>query len=77
VNAATRTENEDKFRFGTKVTNFGKKFPNKRPFGQQGNNQRKQARTVQGGGNLNEKSCYGCGKKGHLEKDCCHNKEIF
>jgi hypothetical protein len=67
VDAATRTKNEDKLRFGNKVTNFGKKFPNKRPFGQQGNNQQKQARTVQRDSNTNEKSYFGCGKKGHLE----------
>jgi hypothetical protein len=43
VDAATRTENEDKLRFGNKAANFGKKFHNKRPFRDQGNNQRKQA----------------------------------
>jgi hypothetical protein len=32
VDAATRTENKDKLRFGNKATNFGKKFSSKRPF---------------------------------------------
>jgi hypothetical protein len=59
-------------RFGNKVTNFGKKFTNKRPFEQQGNNQRKQVGTVQRNGNPNEKSCFSCGKKGHVEKDYWH-----
>jgi hypothetical protein len=32
VDATTRTKNEDKLRFGINITNFGKKFPNKRSF---------------------------------------------
>jgi hypothetical protein len=70
VDAATRIENEDKLRFGNKVTNSSKKFLNKRPFGQQGNNQRKQARTVLRGGNSNKKTCHTCKKKRHMDKDC-------
>jgi hypothetical protein len=70
VIAAARTENEDKIRFGNKVANSGKKFPIKRSFGQQWNNQRKQAHTMSRSGNSNEKAYHVCGKKGHLEKDC-------
>jgi hypothetical protein len=42
VDAATRIKNEDKIRYGNKVTQSGKKFSVKRSFGQQWNNRRKQ-----------------------------------
>jgi hypothetical protein len=41
VDAATRTENEDKIRFVSKVAYPAKKFPTKRSFGQQWNNRGK------------------------------------
>jgi hypothetical protein len=62
VEAATRTENEDKLRF--------EKFPNKRPFGQQGNIKRKQTHIMPIGSNSKEKTYHTCKKKGHLDKDC-------
>jgi hypothetical protein len=34
IDAATRTENEDKMRLGNEFTNLDEEFPNKRPFGQ-------------------------------------------
>jgi hypothetical protein len=61
IDAATWTENEDKLRF--------EKFSNKRPFGQQGNSQRKQTYIMPIGSKSNEKTCHTCKKKRHLDRD--------